>query len=165
MIKEFLDKKPMIHEGTFIAENSTIVGDVEIGKDSSIWFGAVIRGDENSIKIGEGSNVQDNSIIHVDEHKVTIGNFVTVGHGAILHGCDIEDEVLIGMGATVLSGAKIGKNTIIGAGALVKENANIPEGVLCVGIPAKVVRILNQEERNGLKEHSIEYIKLSKKYK
>ena len=165
MIKDFLDKKPVIHEETFIAENSTIIGDVQIEKDASIWFGAVLRGDDNSIKIGEGSNVQDNSVVHVDEHNVNIGKFVTIGHGAIIHGCDIGDEVLIGMGATVLSGAKIGKNTIIGAGALIKENAVIPEGVLCVGIPAKVVRILNQEERNGLKHHSIEYIELSKKHK
>lgn len=164
MIKEFLNKKPNIHEETFIADNSTIIGDVEIGKDSSVWFGAVVRGDENNILIGEGSNIQDNCVIHVDEYGVRIGNFVTVGHGAILHGCSINDEVLIGMGATVLNGAKIGHNTIIGAGALVTENANIPDGVLCLGVPAKVIRKLTLEEKDNIKEHGKEYIRLSKKY-
>ncbi|MEQ8199394.1 MAG: gamma carbonic anhydrase family protein, partial [Clostridiaceae bacterium] len=158
--------KPFIHSDIYTAENSTIVGAVEIGSNSSVWFGAVIRGDENSIKIGSYTNVQDNAVIYVDkEHKVQIGDKVTIGHGAIIHGCLIEDEVLIGMGSIVLNNAKIGKNTIIGAGALVTQDSDIPSGVLCLGAPAKVIRNLTESEKLSIRESAKNYAENSAKYK
>lgn len=165
MIKEFSPYKPKIHNEVYVAENSTIIGNVEIEEGASIWFGAVLRGDENSIKVGKYSNIQDNVVVHVDEYSVRIGNSVTVGHGAILHGCVIEDECLIGMGSIILNNARIGKNTIVGAGALVTQNAIIPEGVLCIGSPAKVVRKLTEDEINSIKSSAKMYFDLSNKYK
>ena len=115
----FRGNKPKVGEKTFIAHSSDIIGDVTIGKDCGIWFGSVIRGDYNLIKIGNETNVQDNAVLHVDkEYTIEIGSGVTIGHGAIIHGCKIEDECLIGMGAIILNGAKIGKNTMIAAGTL-----------------------------------------------
>ncbi|WP_238881366.1 gamma carbonic anhydrase family protein [Clostridium sp. YIM B02551] len=165
MIKEFSPYKPKIHKEVYLAENSTIIGNVEIEEGASIWFGAVLRGDENSIKVGKNSNIQDNAVVHVDDYSVKIGNNVTVGHGAILHGCVIEDECLIGMGSIILNNARIGKNTIVGAGSLVTQNADIPEGVLCLGSPAKVVRKLTEDEINSIKSSARMYFDLSNKYR
>ena len=158
MIKKYNDIAPSISREAFVAENSTIIGNITVNKDASVWYGAVLRGDEESIVIGECSNIQDNVVIHTDKDSPTfIGKNVTVGHGAIIHGCTIEDEVIVGMGSIVLNGAHIGKNTIIGAGSLISENKIIPEGVLCYGFPAKIIRKLTPEEINSILISADEY--------
>ncbi len=165
MIYEFNGKRPRISKDAFVAENAVIIGDVEIMSGASIWFGAVLRGDIGKIIVRKNANVQDNAVIHTDEGQVcSIGENVTVGHSAIIHSAEISDDVLIGMHATVLSGAKIGAFSIIGAGATVLENASIEEGSLVVGVPGKVVRRLNEEEKNSIREHAIEYAKLGNQY-
>lgn len=151
-------KKPVIHPTAFVAPNATLRGDISLAADSSVFYGAVLRGDTASITIGEGSNIQDNCVVHVDPGlPVTVGKNVTVGHGAILHGCTVGDETLIGMGAIVLNGAKIGKNCLIGAGALVTQNAVIPDGSMVVGSPAKVKRPLTEEEMASVRQSSADY--------
>ena len=165
MIRRYLDKEPKIDRDAWVAESADVIGDVIVEKNVSIWYGVVIRGDLSQVLIKENSNVQDNSIIHVDYDKPTIiGKGVTVGHGAILHACEIGDNSLIGMGAIVLSGAKIGKNCIIGAGALIPEGREIPDNSLVLGIPGKVIRKVNDEEVERLKEASKEYLKLKKNH-
>lgn len=134
-------------EDVVILEGAVVCGDVTIGKGSSVWFNAVIRGDENQIRIGEDTNIQDCAVLHVSEKtSLTIGNGVTVGHGAILHGCTVGDHSLIGMGAIVLDGARVGSNCIIGAGSLVTGKTEIPDGWMAFGNPAKPVRRLKAEE-------------------
>lgn len=151
-------KKPVIHPTAFVAPNATLRGDISLAADSSVFYGAVLRGDTASITIGEGSNIQDNCVVHVDPGlPVTVGKNVTVGHGAILHGCTIGDETLIGMGAIVLNGAQIGKSCLIGAGALVTQNAVIPDGCMAVGSPARVKRPLTPEEMDGLRQSAADY--------
>ncbi|WP_300262137.1 gamma carbonic anhydrase family protein [Clostridium sp.] len=165
MLIKIRGNKPKVGENTFIAHSSDIIGDVTIGRDCGIWFGAVVRGDENSIKIGNETNVQDKVVLHGDkEYIVEIGDGVTIGHSAIIHGCKIEDECLIGMGAIILNGAKIGKNTMIAAGTLVSQNKKIPEGVLVMGIPGKIVRKLTQDEIESIKNSRKEYIKMKNLY-
>lgn len=164
--KEFRGINPEIHEDTFIAENAVIIGDVHIKKNANIWYGAVLRGDINSITVGEGSNIQENCTVHVgDKEPVIMGKGVTVGHNCIIHGCSIGDYCLIGMGSTILNGAKIGANCLIGAGSLVTGNKEIPEGSLCLGSPAKFIRKLTEEEIKNLKSSAENYIKISKEYK
>jgi len=157
---------PKIGEGVFLAPNAVIIGDVEIGKDSSVWFGTVIRGDVNWIRIGERTNIQDNCVVHVthDTHPTTIGNNVTVGHGVIIHGCTIGDNVLVGMGATIMDGVEIEEFVIVGAGALVTPNKKIPSGVLVAGVPAKIVRELRQEEVELIKESALNYVAYKNEY-
>ena len=151
-------KKPVIHPTAFVAPNATLRGDISLAADSSVFYGAVLRGDTASITIGEGSNIQDNCVVHVDPGlPVTVGKNVTVGHGAILHGCTVGDETLIGMGAIVLNGAQIGKSCLIGAGALVTQNAVIPDGCMAVGSPARVKRPLTPEEMDGLRQSAADY--------
>lgn len=165
MLIEVKENSPKIGEGTFVSKSSDLVGDVTIGRDCSIWFGAVLRAEENFIKIGDETNVQDNAVVHVDEgYNVLIGNGVTIGHGAIIHGCTIEDECLIGMGAIILNGAKIGKNTMVAAGSLVSQNKEIPEGVLVMGVPGKVVRKLTSEEIEKIKKSRKEYVRTKNLY-
>lgn len=165
MLHEFIGNKPKISENVFIAPGSQIIGEVSIGKESSVWHNAVIRGDLGPINIGERTNIQENSVLHIDEgHPLTIGNNVTVGHGAILHGCKIEDNSLIGMGATVLNDAVIGKESIIGAGALIPEGKKIPPRSLVIGVPGKVVRQLNKEEIEALQKSADHYYHLSSQY-
>ncbi|MFD3156050.1 gamma carbonic anhydrase family protein [Haloimpatiens sp. FM7330] len=166
MVYNYKDKSPKIDKSTFIAESADVIGDVTIEKNVSIWFGAVLRGDSNIICVGENTNIQDNTVVHVDSGKypTIIGNNITIGHNAIIHGCKINDNVLIGMGTIILNGAEIGKNTIVGAGSLVTQNKKIPEGVLCLGSPAKVVRKLTQEEIKSIQESVDHYVKLSKEY-
>ncbi len=165
MIRKFLEFEPRIHESVFLAENSVIIGQVNIKKDASIWYNVVIRGDVNSIAIGEGSNIQDQTMLHVaDNYSLTIGDFVTVGHQAIVHGCTIGNNCLIGMGAIILDGAEIGDNVIIGAGSLITQGKKIPNNSLVIGSPGKVIRELTDEEIQKIKASSEIYIKLSKQY-
>lgn len=148
-----------IADKVYIAEGAKVIGDVTIYENSSVWYNAVIRGDSNTIIIGEKTNVQDNAVLHTSHnHALTIGNQVTIGHGAIVHGCTVGDNVLIGMGAIILDGAVIGDNCIIGAGALVTQNKEIPEGSLCVGSPARVMRELTAEEKESILENANEYV-------
>lgn len=165
MIKEFKGMNPIIHNTCYISESVDIIGNVVIKENANIWFGTRIRGDMNSIIIGENTNIQENSVIHVDSHCGTyIGNNVTIGHGAIIHGCTINDNVLVGMGSIILNEAIIGKNTIIGAGSLIPQGKEIPEGVLCLGSPAKVIRKLTEEEINKIQESADNYVSISKNY-
>ena len=160
MIKE---EKACDGSGAYIAPNATVVGAVNMGKDSSLWYQAVARGDHDSITIGEGSNVQDGCVLHADEgFPVVIGKYVTVGHAAIIHGCEIGDNALIGMGAIVLNGAKIGKNAIIGAGALVTQGTVIPDGMLALGSPAKVRREVTAEEIEQNYKGAVEYVETAR---
>ena len=146
--------------GSFwIAPGAHVIGDVRLGRDVGIWFGAVLRGDKEPLSIGDGSNIQEHVVIHADPgFPVRIGAGVTVGHRAIVHGCTIGDGTLIGMGATVLNGARIGSNCLIGAGALVTEGKDIPDGALVMGSPAKVVRMLGDEGRAGLRRPAEAYV-------
>ena len=167
MIYELDGKKPkMRDENYWIASNATVIGDVFLDTDASIWFNCVVRGDNEPISIGKGSNIQECSIIHTDPgFKCTIGNNVTVGHMAMLHGCEIGDGSLIGINSVILNGAKIGKNCIIGAKALITENAVIPDGSMVMGIPAKVKRELSEEEQQLPTLNSKFYVENYKRYK
>ncbi len=142
---------PQIFEDCFIAPNATIVGDVVMGKECSIWFNAVVRGDVNSIRMGDRVNIQDGACIHCtyQKTKTIIGNNVSIGHHAIVHGCTVEDNVLIGMGAIVMDRVRIGSNSIIAAGAVVLEDTEIPPGTIFAGIPAKKVKDISQELLKG----------------
>ena len=147
---------PKIDENAFVAPQVFLAGDVRVAKYASLWPGVVARGDVNYISVGECSNVQDLVCLHVaDENPCIIGDYVTIGHGAVVHGCEIEDHVLIGMNATVLTGAKIGRGSIIAAGALVKENAVIPPNSLVVGVPGKIVR--TQDSMKSIHAQAIKY--------
>ncbi len=166
MIRSFQGKKPVLAEDVFLAENAVVIGNVTLEKGANIWYGAVLRGDENSIVIGENSNVQENATVHVaKDHPVVLGKNVTVGHNAIVHGCTVGDGTMIGMGACVLNGAVIGKGCLIGAGALIKEGAVIPDGSLCVGVPAKVVRELDEKAKEHILANAAMYVSLAKEYK
>lgn len=159
-IEPFEKNWPVVPDCAFVAGSADVVGRVTLGKENSIWYGAVLRGDINEIRIGARSNVQDNAVIHLaDHHPTVIGDLVTIGHGAIVHACKIEDEVLVGMGACVLDGAVIGKRSIIGAKALVTGGTVIPPGSLVLGSPAKVVRALTDEEQDSVKDWALKYVK------
>jgi len=142
MIKPYNGIFPTIHSSAFIADSAEVIGDVTIGEESSVWFQTVIRGDVNFIKIGARTNIQDNSVLHVthDTHPVIIGNDVTAGHRVVIHGCNISDCVLIGIGAIVLDGAIVEENSIVGAGSLVAPGFKVPSGTVVMGVPAKVKR-------------------------
>ena len=149
-----------------ICPGAQVIGDVELGEDVSIWHGAVLRGDTDSIKIGNRSNVQDNCVIHCTKgFPVEIGDNVSVGHGAVVHGCRLDDNVLIGMNATVLNGAHISKNSIVGAGAVVSEGKEFPEGSLILGVPAKAVKQLTDDQVEMIQNNADNYVRLSKQYK
>ena len=155
-----------IDESVFIADGAKVIGDVEIGENSSVWFNAVIRADSDKVKIGKCSNVQDNSVIHTsDGFGVQIGDNVTIGHGAIIHGCTIKDNVIIGMGAIVLNGAVIEENCIIGAGTLVTQGKIIPSGSLAFGNPYKIVRQLTDDEISSISRNADSYVNEAKEYK
>jgi len=165
---KFNGKSPEVGENVFTAPGSIIVGDVNIGANSSVWYNTVIRGDVNYIRIGKNTNVQDLSMLHVTNqtHPLVIGENVTIGHSVTLHGCTVEDLCLIGMGAVILDGAKIEKGSIVGAGALIPPNFVVPSGSLAVGVPAKIVRTLKESEVEELyrsaeryKEYAEETIK------
>ena len=148
-----------ISKTAFIADGAKVLGNVEIGENCGIWYNAVLRGDRDKIVVGDNSNVQDCAVLHVDYGKPCIvGEHVTIGHGAIVHACTVEDEALIGMGATILHGAHIGKGAMIAAGALVAMNKEIPPYSLAVGVPARVVRMLTPEEIEHNKKNAAEYV-------
>ncbi len=154
-----------IHPSVFIAETGTVIGDVTIGKDSSVWFSAVLRGDSAPIFVGEGTNIQDNAVVHVDtDMPAVIGKRVTVGHSAIVHAATVEDDVLIGMGAIILSGAKIGSFSIIAAGAVVVEGEEIPARSVVMGIPGRVVRQIKDKEVAMIEADAQRYIERAKNY-
>jgi carbonic anhydrase/acetyltransferase-like protein (isoleucine patch superfamily) len=157
-LTEFLGKGLTVGPGVYIAKGATVLGDVTLGEGSSIWYGAVLRGDINRIVVGRHTNVQDNAVLHLaDELPCLVGDFVTIGHAAILHACTVKDEVLVGMGATVLDGAVIGEQSIIGARALVPQELQVPAGSLVLGVPARIVRPLSAEERHSLKGWAEKY--------
>lgn len=151
---------PRLGENCFVADNATIVGDVVMGSDCSVWFNAVIRGDVNTIRIGSKTNIQDGAVIHCTYQKAatTIGNNVSIGHKAIVHGCTVEDNVLIGMGAIVMDKAVVQKNCIVAAGAIVLENTICESGYIYAGIPAKKVKQLSQEQIDGLDKVANNYV-------
>src|SRR5580658_10326773 len=158
-LDQFLGKTPKLGKGVYIAKTATVIGDVALGAHSSVWFGAVARGDINRVVVGHHSNIQDNAVLHVaDAFPCIVGNWVTVGHSAIVHACRVGDEVLVGMGAVILDGAVIGKQSLIGASALVTQDTKIPPGSLVLGSPAKVVRALTKKERAGLKWWAEKYV-------
>jgi carbonic anhydrase/acetyltransferase-like protein (isoleucine patch superfamily) len=158
-----LGRKPDVAKAAFVAPNATVIGNVTLGPLSSIWYGAVLRGDIHSIEIGEGSNVQDLAVVHLaDDYGVKIGNYTTIGHSAIIHACTIGDECLIGMGATILDGAVIGDHCIVGANALVTQRFVAPAGSMILGSPAKIVRSLKESELLGLRAWAEKYVEVAK---
>ena len=158
-LDKFLRRQPKLGKNVYIARTATVIGDVTLGASSSVWYGAVLRGDIDRIVLGHHTNVQDNAVLHVaDDRPCVLGNWVTVGHGAVVHACKVGDEVLVGMGAVILDGAVIGRQSIIGAKALVTQGAKIPPGSLVLGAPAKVVRKLSKEERASLKWWAQKYV-------
>jgi carbonic anhydrase/acetyltransferase-like protein (isoleucine patch superfamily) len=166
IVKPYKGIFPKIHPSVYMSENVVVVGDVEIGEDSSLWFGTVVRGDVNYIRIGKGTNIQDNSVVHVthNTHPTIIGDYTTVGHRVILHGCKVGNYVLIGMGAVVMDGVEIEDYVLVGAGALLTPNKKFPSGVLVAGFPAKVVRDLKPEEIEHIKQSAQNYIAYKNSY-
>ncbi len=165
MILEFKGKFPRISKNVFIHETAVVIGNVEIGDFSSIFPNAVVRGDRDKIVIGRYVNVQDNVTIHVSEgYSVYIGDYTSIGHNAVIHGCKIGENVLIGMNAVVMNGAEIGSNSIVGACALVTENKKFPERSLIIGVPARVVRELSEEEVEMIRKNAEIYRKLAEEY-
>ena len=166
MIYVFKNKKPKIHASAFVAPNASVIGRVEIGAGSSVWFGAVLRGDINRIVIGKGTNIQDNCVLHVESDRACVlKDGVIMGHQATAHACTIEDGALIGIGARILNRAVVGKFSIIGAGAIVLENSNVPPFSLAVGVPAKVVRKLTAKEVAKSRHWAVKYQKLGEWYR
>lgn len=150
---------PRIADTAWVADNAQVMGNVVLAEDSSVWFGATLRGDTETITVGRGSNIQDGSVLHADVGQpLTLGEHVTVGHQVMLHGCTIGDESLIGIGAVVLNGAKIGKHCLVGAGSLVTEGKVFPDGSMIMGSPAKVVRELTPEQIEGLRWSARHYV-------
>lgn len=162
MIFEFDGKKPVVDEKTYISENASLVGDVTVMRGASVWFSAVVRGDNAPVAIGECSNVQDNATVHAGTgYPVVIGKKVTIGHNAIVHGCTVGDNVIVGMGAVIMNGAHVGSNSIIGAGALVREHMDIPEGSVVVGSPARVIKEVTDAQREIIEKNAQQYINLA----
>jgi len=166
LIVPFGDVGPTMDATSWVAPNATLVGSVTIGPEASVFYGAVLRGDTDAIVIGAGANIQDNVSMHTDTGLVlTVGSRVSVGHGAVLHGCTVEDDSLIGMGATVLNRAVIGAGSLVAAGAVVLENTVVPAGSLVAGVPAKVVRQLTLDERAGIVQNARHYVELSRAHR
>ena len=166
MIKEFEGIMPEIDESVFVAESADIIGDVKIGKNSSVWYNTVLRGDDHAIRIGENTIIQDGTVVHVGlDVDTVIGDNVTVGHNALVHGCKIGNNSLVGMGAIVLNGAEIGEFCMIGAGALVTQNKKFPDGMIIIGSPAKAVRELTEEEKQSLIKSADDYCANAQKHK
>jgi carbonic anhydrase/acetyltransferase-like protein (isoleucine patch superfamily) len=165
MILSYKGILPRIAESAFVAGDADLIGEVEIGEESSVWFQAVLRGDVAPIRVGAHSNIQDGSILHGNEGMPTLlGDWVTVGHRAILHACQVEDHCLIGMGAAVLSGARVGEGSIVAAGALVPERTVIPPGSLYAGVPARLRRNLTEADRKFIDAHASHYLEYKEAY-
>jgi gamma-carbonic anhydrase len=162
-LARYLTRTPDTKRSLFIAPNATVNGDVVLGRQSSVFYGAVLRGDIHEIRVGEGTNIQDNAIVHLaDELGAYIGDWCTIGHAAIVHACTIEDECLIGMGATVLDGAHVGARSIVGANSLVPQGMVVPPGSMVYGSPAKVIRPLTEAEIATLKPWAEKYVDVAK---
>ena len=161
-----LECEPRLGKGAYVAPNATVIGDVSVGENASIWFNAVIRADVNWIRVGSETNIQDGSSLHVTykTHPLEIGNRVAIGHGCIVHGCTIEDSCLIGIGAIILDGALIGTGSIIGAGSVVTEGTQIPPGHLVLGVPGKIIRPVQPEETERLSQIISRYIDIKNVY-
>lgn len=165
MIYRLADLVPKLNKSNFTAPNATLIGDVTLGENTSIWFNVVIRADVASISIGENTNIQDGSILHVDaQFPMTVGRNVTVGHKVMLHGCTIGDNTLVGMNAVVLNGANIGKNCLIGANSLVTENMQVPDGHLVLGSPAKVIKVLDESTQEMFTKSAMHYVENGQRY-
>ena len=165
-IFEFDSQKVVTETGVWIAPTASVIGRVHLKRDSSVWWGAVLRGDFDSIHIGEATNVQDNSVIHTDPgHPVTIGDKVTIGHNAVVHGATVGDNSLIGINSTVLNGVNIGKNVLVGSNSLITEGKSIPDGVLVLGSPGRVVRDLTPSEISELPKHAERYVRNASLYR
>ncbi len=161
----FEDHVPQIAPDAFVAPTATVIGQVRLGAKASVWYGAVLRGDRDAIVVGDGSNVQDGCVLHADPgHPCRLGAGVSVGHLAVVHGCTIDDEVLIGMGAVVLNGATVGSGSIVAAGAVVLEGAEVPPGSLVAGVPGKVRRALSDDEWERVRGNARNYVTLSRQY-
>jgi len=166
MIYEFEKKTPTLDKDSWVASNAVLIGKVILKKDANVWFNVVLRGDIEPIIIGEGSNVQDGSVFHTDPGcPLTLGKNVTVGHMVMLHGCEVGDDTLIGIGSTILNKTKIGKNCIIGAHTLITENKIIPDRSLVLGSPGKVIRQVTDKEVEEIRENAKHYVENYKKYK
>ncbi len=167
MIRAYRGVVPTIAASAYIDQSAQVIGDVAVGERSSIWPNVTARGDVNTIRIGEDTNIQDNSVLHCDAglFPLQIGNRVTVGHLAMLHGCTIEDDCLIGIGAVVLNGAKIGSGSVIAAGAVVPEGMQVPPGSMVMGVPAKVRRALTDEERERFRTNAQHYVEAARIYR
>ena len=165
-LSERLRLGPRLHPTAFVVPGATVVGDVTLGEGSSVWYGAVLRGDINRIVIGAHSNIQDCAVLHLaDAYPVIVGELVTIGHRAVVHACAIADEVLVGMGAIILDGAEIGARSIIGAGALVTGGTRIPPGSLVLGSPGKVARQLSLDEQKTTKTWALKYVENAKRFR
>jgi carbonic anhydrase/acetyltransferase-like protein (isoleucine patch superfamily) len=166
MIRAFRGTVPKVAASSYIDPSAQVIGDVVLGERCSVWPNATLRGDVNSIRIGDDSNVQDNSVLHVDSDgfPLHIGDRVTVGHSVVLHGCTVEDECVIGIGATVLNGAKVGKGSVVAAAALVPEGMEIPPGSMVMGVPGKVRREVTPAEQERFRENAAHYVELREHY-
>jgi carbonic anhydrase/acetyltransferase-like protein (isoleucine patch superfamily) len=160
MLRPYRGQVPRVHPSAFIDDSAQVIGDVEIGEDSSVWMCVVIRGDVNRIRIGRRSNVQDGTIVHVmkDTHPTAIGDNVTIGHGAVVHGCTIEDQCLVGMGAILLNGVVVGSGSIIAAGTLLPEGTQVPPRSLVMGSPGKVRRTLSDADLDEIQMYADRYV-------
>ena len=166
MIQSFKNNTPILHKDSWVASNAILIGKVILKKDANVWFNTVLRGDIESITIGEGSNVQDGSVFHTDPGcPLTLGSNVTIGHMVMLHGCEIADNTLIGIGSTILNKTKVGKNCIIGANTLIPENKIIPDNSLVLGSPGKIIRLVTDKEIKEIKENAKHYVDNYKNYK
>jgi gamma-carbonic anhydrase len=166
MIFPFGNKSPLVHPTAFIADNAMVIGDVEIGENSSVWFGSVVRGDVNYIRIGARTNIQDHTIIHVNTgtHPTILEDEITVGHRVTLHGCHVESGCLVGIGSIILDGARIGRQSLIAAGSLVTPNTQIPPRSMVMGAPARVRRELTDDELAGMTRNWQSYVELKQAY-
>ncbi len=165
-LHEFDGKKPKVHPDAYVSPRASLIGDVEIGEDSSIWESAVLRADMNYIRVGKGTSIQDNATVHTTFfNPTTIGDYVTAGHNSLIHACEIGDRTVVGMGAIVLDGAKVGKEVIIGAGSVVTQGSIIPDRSLVLGIPGKVVKEVSDDMLAAFDAGTELYIELGKKHK
>ncbi len=163
---KYLDINPEVHSSAYVSENATLVGEVFVGENASIWFGSVLRADQNKIIVGKGTNIQDNTTIHVSTiYPVVLGENVTIGHACLIHACEVKDNALIGMGSTVMDGSVIGKNCIVGAGSLITKGKIFEDNSLIYGRPAKFIRKINDEERKELARINKLYINKGRQFK